>query len=44
MLLRRIRHDVGVNTSNLAAKSDFTALKAEIDKLDFNELVIVSTF
>ena len=29
----------GVDTSNLAARWDFVALKAEFDKLDINEMV-----
>ena len=32
-----------VNTSDLAAKKDFIALKAEVDKLDINKLVNVPT-
>lgn len=31
----------GVDTSNLAVKRDFIALKAEVEKLDFNKLVTV---
>ena len=31
----------GVDTSNLAVKGDFIALKAEVEKLDFNKLVTV---
>ena len=31
----------GVDTSNLAVKRDFVALKAEVEKLDFNKLVTV---
>ena len=30
-------------TSNLAAKSDFIALKAEVDKIDIDKLVNVPT-
>ena len=33
----------GVDTSGLAVKKDFIALKAEIDKLDINKLVNVPT-
>ena len=33
----------GVDTSNLAAKSDFIAFEAENDQLDINELVKVPT-
>ena len=29
----------GIDTSDLAAKKDFIALKAEVDKLDINKLV-----
>ena len=32
-------HAIGVDTSNLTAKSDFVALKTEVDKLDINKLV-----
>ena len=39
----RLKHATDVDTSNLAAKSDFIALKAEIDKLDINELVHAPT-
>ena len=44
MLLKRIReHATGVDTSNLAAKSEFFTLKAEVHKLDINILVNVPT-
>ena len=33
----------GVDTSDLAARKDFIALKAEVDKLDINKLVNVPT-
>ena len=36
-------HATMVNTSDLAAKKDFIALKAEVDKLDINKLVNVLT-
>ena len=36
-------HATGVETSDLAAKKHFTALKAEIDKLDINKLTNVLT-
>ena len=39
MLLKKI--GAWVHTSDLVAKKDFTALKAEVDKLDINELVKV---
>ena len=34
---------IGVATSNLAAKKDFIALKAEVDKIDINKVVNVPT-
>ena len=36
-------HATDVGTSYLAAKKDFIALKAEIDKLDINKFVNVPT-
>ena len=36
-------HATGVDTSDLAAKTDFIALKAEVDKVDINNLVNVRT-
>ena len=33
-----LKNVAGVDTSNLTAKSDFIALKAEVDKLDLNKL------
>ena len=36
-------HATGVDTSDLAAKKDFIALKAEVGKLDINKLVNVPT-
>ena len=36
-------HATGIVTSDLAAKKDFIALKVEVDKLDINKLVNVST-
>ena len=36
-------HDTGVDTSDLATKKDFIALKAKFDKLDINELENVLT-
>ena len=38
---KELEHATGVDTSDLAAKKDFVALKAEVDKLDFNKLVNV---
>ena len=36
-------HARDVDTSDLAAKKDFIALKAEVDKLDINKMTNVST-
>ena len=36
-------HATRVDTSDLAAKKNFIALKTEVDKLDINKLVNVST-
>ena len=41
MLLKKLGHAIGVDTSHLAAKKIFIALKAEADKLDINKLVNV---
>ena len=38
---KKLEEDTGVDTFDLAAKKDFTALKAEADKLDINRLVNV---
>ena len=38
---KELDHATGVETSDLVAKEDFTALKAEVDKLDINKLVNV---
>ena len=35
-------HDASVDTSYLAAKEDFIALKAEADKLDINNTISLS--
>ena len=40
---KELDHAIGVDTSDLAAEEDFIALKAEVDKLDINKLVNVST-
>ena len=40
---KELKHTVRVATSNLVAKKDFIALKAEFDKLDINKLVNVTT-
>ena len=39
----KLDHATGVDTSDLAAKKDFIALKAELDKLDINKLVNIGT-
>ena len=38
---KELEEVAGVDTSNLAVKRDFIALKAEVEKLDFNKLVTV---
>ena len=43
LLKKELGHASGVDTSDLAAKKDFIALKAEVDKLDINKHVNVST-
>ena len=40
---KKLEHATGVATSSLAAKSDFNALKADIDKIEVNELIKVPT-
>ena len=40
---QELEHATCVDTSNLAAKKDFIALKAEVEKLDINDLVKVPT-
>ena len=40
---KELEHATGVDTSDLAAKKYFIALKAEVDKLDINKLVNVPT-
>ena len=40
---KELDHATSVDTSDLAAKKDFIALKAEFDKLDINKLVNVPT-
>ena len=40
---KELGHATGINTSDLAAKKDFIALKAEVDKLDINKLPNVLT-
>ena len=40
---KELDHATGINTSEWAAKNDFIALKAEVHKLDINELVNIPT-
>ena len=40
---KELDHVKGADTSSLAAKKDFIALKAEVDKLDITKLVNVTT-
>ena len=40
---KELEHASGVDTSDLDAKKDFIALKAEVDKLNINKLVNVPT-
>ena len=40
---KELEHATGIDTSYLAAKKDFIALKAEVDKLDINKLTNVPT-
>ena len=39
---KELDNATGVDSSDLAAKKDFIALKAEVDKLDINKLTNVS--
>ena len=43
MLLKTLEHVTGIDTSDLAAKGDYIALKAEVEKLDINKLVDIPT-
>ena len=43
MLLKTLEHATGIDTSDLAAKGDYIALKAEVEKLDINKLVDIPT-
>ena len=36
---KKLKDSTGIDTSNLATKRDFVALKAEVDKLDTSKLV-----
>ena len=40
---KELDHATGVDTSDLAVKKDFIALKAEFSQLDINKLVNVPT-
>ena len=40
---KELEHATGIDTSYLAAKKDFIALKAEVDKLDINKLTNIPT-
>ena len=40
---KELDYATGVDTSDLAAKKDFIALKDEVDKLDINNLVNIPT-
>ena len=40
---KELEHITGVGTSDLAAQKYFIALKAEVDQLDINKLVNVTT-
>ena len=40
---KELEHATGIDTSELAAKKDFIAFKAEVDKLDINKPVHVPT-
>ena len=42
-MLKKKNNATVVDTSNIAAKRDFFALKAEADKLDINVLVKIPT-
>ena len=40
---KELNHATGVDTSDLAAKKDFIALKAEVEKIDITKLSNVPT-
>ena len=40
---KELKHARGVDTSDLVAKKDSIALKAEVDKLEINKFVNVTT-
>ena len=37
MLLKKLEHETGIGTSDLAAKKSYIILKVEVDKLDVNK-------
>ena len=39
---KELEHATGIDTSDLTAKKDFIALKAEVDKLDIDKLQLVN--
>ena len=41
---RELDHASGVDTSDLAAKNDIIALRADVDKLDINKLTKCSNY
>ena len=43
LLKKELSNAIGVDTFNLAVKSNFIALKAEVDKVGINKLINVST-
>ena len=42
MLLKKLENVTGIDTSNLAFKSDYIDLKVEVDQPDINKFVNVS--
>ena len=43
LLKKELEYATGIDTSDLAAKKDFVALKAEVNKRDINKLTNVPT-
>ena len=43
LLLKRLKHAAGIDTSDLAAKKDYITLKAKGDKLDINKMINLPT-
>ena len=41
---KELEHAIDIDTSDLNAKKDFIALKAEVDKLDINRLNVRTSF